>query len=72
MNSIFSPKGTSLKYRPANTKRDVRRLDARINQALLSKDGGQYILGGVIMFSGVACAFPFGGEFGFSYKPDTP
>lgn len=62
MNSIFSPKGTSLKYRPANTKRDVRRLDARINQALLSKDGGQYILGGVIMFSGVACAFPFGGE----------
>lgn len=62
MNSIFAPKGTSAKYKPANTKRDIRRLDTKINQALLSKDGGQYILGGVIMFSGVAAAFPFGGE----------
>lgn len=62
MSSLYSPKGTSLKYRPASTKRDVRRLDTKINQALLSKDGGQYILGGMVMFTGVACAFPFGGE----------
>ena len=60
---MFRPKGTIRDYRPYETRRDVRRLDTKINEALLSPEGGMYLTAGVVTLAGVTSMFPFGGEF---------
>ena len=60
--AFFKPKGTSSIYRPYETRRDVRRLDTKINEELLSPDGGMYLLGTVFVMSAVFVLLPFGGE----------
>ncbi|WP_432709656.1 TraM recognition domain-containing protein [Pedobacter sp.] len=59
---MYKPKGSQATYRPYETRRDVRRLDTKIHQALLSTDGGSYLV--AINTSAVAILsfLPFGGE----------
>lgn len=62
MGKFFNPKGTQAEFKPNDTRRDVRRLDQKIKQALLSEKGGEHILFGTIVAAGVTYAFPVGGE----------
>lgn len=60
--AFFKPKGTSRVYRPYETRRDVRRIDTKINEALLSPDGGMYLLITVFVVCVIFILIPFGGE----------
>lgn len=60
---MFRPKGTQSEYRPYETRRDVRRLDTKINEAFKSPDGGTYLLATVGTIAGLSLFLPFGGEF---------
>lgn len=59
---MYQPKGTRDIYKPYETRRDVRRLDTKIHEALLSEDGGTYLLVINSATSAVMSFLPFGGE----------
>lgn len=58
----YTHSGTQSKFRPIETRRDIRRLDIKINEALHGVEGSTYILmiNGAVSFA--TFLFPFGGE----------
>lgn len=60
--AFYKPKGTIKTYQPYETRRDVRRLDTKINEILISSDGGFYLLATVLTLSFIFFLLPFGGE----------
>lgn len=62
MAQFFKPKGTLDEYKPLDTRRDVRRWDQKLQIALNSEKGGEYILGGMLGFSCLNFMIPGGGE----------
>lgn len=66
MSNFFKPQGTQVQYKPNDTRRDVRRLDQRIQEALLSEKGGEHIMFGMVVLSGVTYILPVGGEITLS------
>lgn len=59
---FFKPKGTAQAYEPADTRRDVRRLSTKINNVLLSPDGGGYLVMSTATMAALTGPLPFGGE----------
>lgn len=62
MAGLFTHGGAQEKYQPNDTRRDVRRLDQRIQAALLSDKGGEHIMFGMVVLAGVTYMLPVGGE----------
>ena len=63
MSSFYKPKGADEKFKPYETRRDIRRTGTKLHEFLLSTEGGGYILGGVVVGSFVAYSVPLSSVF---------
>ena len=59
---FYKPKGASEDFKPLDSRRDVRTIGTKINDTLLSEEGGTYILGGICAAAALTSQLPFGGE----------
>lgn len=60
--AAFKHKGTSSVYEPHDTRRDVRALSTKINEALHTPDGGMYLIRSTATLATLTSFLPFGGE----------
>lgn len=58
----YNTKGSVATYKPAETRRDVRRFTTKFHEELMSEDGAMYLLMIVVCLCGVGFFIPMGNE----------